>query len=316
MGIGSVTSANGMSGMQTITADSTDPKSKNIRNEIANAQQKLQKLTSKEDIPVNEKIDEQKKLQKEISSLNTDLKQHQETLRKSQKREIMLAKLQEDEKPDKTEASEDKPQTQETSSDKADDKNPQAAGQQTGRQGTVITNTSDGIVILKEETSQNEMRGADTKQANESTEKTPVAEKTETTGRDSDSEGSLSRKKAHAMVSADVSVQQANQQGTVITRTKDGIAILKGEIDQDEMRGADTEKKQAKLDKLEKNEQQALAFQAAILDEANNAMTAASETNAAGTKANAADNAFINVLKALQEGDPAAQQRFYVSLSN
>ena len=96
MGIGSITSTNSMSGMQMITAASTDPKIKNIQNEITDAKQQMQKLSSKEEISANEKASERKKFQKEISDLNTELKQHQEELRKSQKREIMLAELRED----------------------------------------------------------------------------------------------------------------------------------------------------------------------------------------------------------------------------
>ena len=48
MGIGSVTSTNSMSVMQTLTTASTDPKIKNIQNEITDAKQQMQKLSSKE----------------------------------------------------------------------------------------------------------------------------------------------------------------------------------------------------------------------------------------------------------------------------
>lgn len=318
MGIGGVASTNSMSGVQTVTAASTDPKSKNIQSEISDAQQQLQKLTSKEDLSVNEKAEERQKLQKEISSLNTDLKQHQDKLRKSQKREIMMAELQEDKKPEKEGTSEDKIQTKETSSDKADEKNPSAARQQTEHQGTVITQNSDGIVIFKGKTEQNENPGVNTEkeQADENKEEDIAEKETKTTGNDTVTDTGLSRRKMNAIVSADTSVQQANSQGTIITRTRDGIAILKGEINQDEQRGVNTEKKQAELEKMQKKEQQAMAFQSSILGEANNIMKAASETNGAGIKANAENNAFINAMKALQEEDPASQQRFYVSLSN
>lgn len=85
MGISSITSGNNMSNMHMITATSTEPKIKHVQNEITNMQQKMQKVSSKEELSINEKTDERKKLQKEISSLNIELKQHQEELLRSQK---------------------------------------------------------------------------------------------------------------------------------------------------------------------------------------------------------------------------------------
>lgn len=96
MGIGSVTSTNNMSSAKMLTAVSTDSKINSIQNKITDAKQQMQKISPKEDLSVNEKEIERKKLQKEISSLNTELKQHQEALSKSQKREILMAELQED----------------------------------------------------------------------------------------------------------------------------------------------------------------------------------------------------------------------------
>ena len=316
MGIGSVTSTNSMSGMQMIKASSTDSKSKSIQNDITDVQQKLQKLDSKEELSVSEKTIEREKLQKEKSSLNTELKQHQEELSKSYKREIMLAELQEDQEPAKEETSEDKIKTEETSSDKADEKNLPAAGQQAGQQGTVIAKNSDGIVVLKEEMNQDEKRGVntETKPADESKEEDSAEKETKTKESDPVTDTGISRKKMHAIVSADSSLQQANRQGTVIARTRDGIAILKSEMNQDEMRGANTERKQADLEKMEKTEQQAIAFQSSILSEANNAMKAA-ETNGTGIQVTAENNAYINALKTLQE-DQTAPQNFHISFSN
>ncbi|MDE6014666.1 MAG: hypothetical protein K2H41_03035 [Acetatifactor sp.] len=315
MGIGSVTSTNSMSGMQMIKASSTDSKSKSIQNDITDVQQKLQKLDSKEELSASEKTIEREKLQKEKSSLDTELKQHQEELSKSYKREIMLAELQEDKEPAKEETSEDKIQ-EDASSDKADEKNPAAAGQQAGQQGTVIAKNSDGTVVLKEEMNQDEKRGVntETKPADESKEEDSAEKETKTKEDDPVKDTGISRKKMHAIVSADSSLQQANRQGTVIARTRDGIAILKSEMNQDEMRGANTERKQADLEKMEKTEQQAIAFQSSILSEANDAMKAA-ETTGAGIQVNAENNAYINALKALQE-DQTAPQNFHISFSN
>ncbi len=319
MGIGSVTSTNSMSSMQMLTSVPTDPKIKNIENEISKAKQQMQKISPKEDLSASEKETERKKLQREISSLNTELKQHQETLRKSQKREIMMAELQEDQKPTREEKSEDKIQTTETSSNKSDEKNLPADGQQTERQGTVLLNNSDGTVIFKGKMNQDEKSSVDTeeKQANEAKEKGVAEKEAKAIDDDTAKDTGLSPKKTYAIVSADSSMQQANRQGTIIANTRDGIAILKGEINQDEKRGVDTERKKAELEKMEKREQRAIAFQSSILGEANNAMKSAAGTNVTGingkTQVNANNNAFINAIKAAQDETQAAQERFHIS---
>lgn len=318
MGIGSVTSTNSMSSMQMNTAASTDPKIKSIQNEIRDAKQQMQKLSSKEELSASEKADERKKLQKGISRLNTELEQHQEKLRKSQKREIMLAELQEDQGLTKEEKTEDKIQTKEASSDKTDEKNLSAGNQQTGRPGTVISRNSDGVVMIKEEQDPDAKRGIDTEKtmADETKEKSLDEKEKKDTDNDSAANASLSPKEIYAITSADSSVQQANRQGSIIAQTRDGIAILKGEIDQDEKRGANTDKKQTELEKMEEQEQRAIAFQSAILGEANNAMKSAAETNVSGikdgTQVHVENNAFVQAMNALQESDPT-QERFHVS---
>lgn len=319
MGIGSVTSANSMSGMQMARAASTDPKIKTIQNEITEAKQQMQKLSSKEELSANEKANERKKLQKEISDLNAELKQQQEELRKSQKREALLAELREDQNPSKKEKTDGKIQAAQASSDQADEGAQPADRQQAEPQGTVVASNGDGTVILKAGTNQDENRGVDTEKppADETGEESIAENEAKPIASDIAADSGLSHKDMHAMVSADTSVQQADRQGIVIARTRDGIAILKSEIKLDELRGADTEKKQAELEKMEQKEQRATTFQFSILGEANNAIKSSAETNAAGikdtTQDNTEKNAYINSLKISQENEQTEQQRFFVS---
>lgn len=311
MGIGSIASTNSMSGLQLTAVDS---KSKKFQNEITNAQQQMQKLSSTQELSVMEKNTERQKLQKEISSLNAELKRHQEELSRSQKREAMMAELREDKELTKDEKSEDKIQAKETSLNTSDEKNLPADAKQTGRQGNVIVKNNDGTVILKESG----------RQTDETTEKGTVEKEAKASDSDTAVDAGLSHKKVHAMVSADSSVKQANRQGTIIAKTRDGIAILKGEMRQDEKRGIDTGKNQAELEKMEKKEQRAVAFQFSTLGEANNTMKSAAETNATGTKDNAQidagnngfNNPFFNAMNAAQEDGWASQQRFFVSLGH
>lgn len=311
MGIGSIASTNNLSGMQMTTVDS---KSKKFQNEITNTQQQIQKLSSDQELSVTEKTNERQKLQKEISSLNAELKRHQEELSRSQKKEAMMAELREDKELTKDEKSEDKIQTKETSLNTSDEKNLPTDAQQSGHRGNVIVKNSDGTVILKEAG----------KPADETREKGTAEKEEKASDSDIAVDAGLTHKEVHAMVSADSSVNQANRQGTVIAKTRDGIAILKGEIRQDEKRGVDTEKNQAELEKMEKKEQQAMAFQFSTLSEANSTMKSAAQTNAAGIANNAQINAgnsgfnnpFINAMNATQDDGWTSQQKFFVSLGH
>ncbi|MCM1258482.1 MAG: hypothetical protein NC307_11595 [Roseburia sp.] len=286
MGIGSVASWNRTSGMQMTATGSTDSKSKSIQNEITDVQQEIKKLSSKEEYSVSEKAIEQKKLQHEKASLDTELKLHQEELLKSQKREVMMAKLQEE---------------RETSTDEEDRKELSADGQQADRQGTVITENNDGTVILKEEKIQDEKTSADAADETKENIDTDLAADT-----------GLSHREMHAMVSADNSIQRADRQGVVIARIRDGIAIFKGEMNQDKSHGVDTDKKQAELEKMEKKEQKARAFQFSALGEANSTMRLAAKTKVSGEKDRAKVNTERNTIKLFEE-DQARQQRFQIS---
>lgn len=286
MGIGGVTSLNRMTVMQTPATNAPDAKSKKIQNEITDAEQKLQKLSSDVELSHAEKTDEQKTLKKEISGLNTKLEQRQEELVQAQKKESLLAELRENQKPAKEEGEKDDPQAKETSQDTATETNKAAAANepQAQQQGTVIANTNDGTVILKEMTMPNETQeiASEKEQAIKTEEENAAVEEAESADDNADTDTSLSREEMRAMVSQDASAQLASRQGAVIAKTDDGIAILKGEIAQDERRGVNTERKQAELEEMQKQEERALAFQFSVLGELMDPMESANATNAAG----------------------------------
>lgn len=62
----------------------TDSVSRNIQKQIANAQKRLQELSSKKDMTPEEKMKKRQEIQQEINSLNQQLRQHQIELRKEQ----------------------------------------------------------------------------------------------------------------------------------------------------------------------------------------------------------------------------------------
>lgn len=361
MGISSVTSS--VSSMQMTVASSTDYKNRSIEKEIKDVQQQKRAVASKEDLSVNEKENEKKTLQKKITSLNTELKQHQEELLQSQKREIKRAELQEDTGSAKEEKAERKIQAEESSLGKTDEtkgagaeKETKAianktdkgitrnetkatassgsAAQRAGRQGTVISKTSDGVVILKGKISQDEKSGVKAEkkltdespvgktdeknqpvnkpQTDENKEKANVGEETKTSASDKDT--GLSSKEIHAIVSKENSVRQTNRQETVIARIEGGIAVLKGEIDQDENRGIDTEQKRTDLKQMEKREERARELQSSILSESGDAMDSAVKVKVSGAEGSTQVNTENNTFNVFQNQEQDSQQRFYVSL--
>ena len=141
----------------------------------------------------------------------------------------------------------------------------------------------------------------------------PEDDKTET---DPAEEFRPTEKEMHSMVSADSSMQIANRQGALVTKTNDGIAILKGEIKQDEYRGTDTERKQAELKEMQKQNERAQAYQLSFLHNASSAMQTAAETDAsAKDSGNAAERTFYVSGLHVPQDEQAAQQGFQVSIA-
>lgn len=62
----------------------SDPESRNIQKQIADAQKQLQELSENEDMNIEEKMKKRQEIQKQISELNNQLRQHQLEQRKEQ----------------------------------------------------------------------------------------------------------------------------------------------------------------------------------------------------------------------------------------
>jgi len=87
MVIGSVTGTNDnrQTGNSSMNMQ-TDSVSKNIQNQIANAQKALQELSSNKDMELEEKMKKRQEIQQEITSLNQQLRQHQIEQRKEKQK--------------------------------------------------------------------------------------------------------------------------------------------------------------------------------------------------------------------------------------
>lgn len=332
MGIGGVTSGNNsMSVMQMTPASLKDHKSKNIQNEITDVQRQIQKLSSKDELSVNEKTDERKKLQREKSSLDTELKQYQEELLRSQKREIRLAELQEQPNPE-DEETKDGSQASEAVSDAPEKESRPTDEKQPLQPGTIITQNSDGTVILKEalqqaesddkavENTQEKGKPAIAAEASTAVEKDVQAQAEEESedkeSEDTTADTAFSDKQMQAMVSSDTSMKQAERMGTLVTKTEDGIAILKGEIKQDAYRGVDTGRKEAELKDMQNQREQEMGVQFALLGAGGHIMKSAagSETVKDSNQEDVGKNFQVSGLNAPQD-EQAAQERFHVAIA-
>ena len=80
---------NDLNGVNTLTGGmnrqmATDYMSKNIQNQIANAQKQLQELSANKDMSIEEKMKKRQEIQQQITDLNNQLIQHQIEQRKEQ----------------------------------------------------------------------------------------------------------------------------------------------------------------------------------------------------------------------------------------
>lgn len=76
MAINSINGANTQMGQMGMN-QATDSYSRNIQNQIANAQKQLQELSSNKDMTLEEKMKKRQELQQQISDLNMQLRQYQ-----------------------------------------------------------------------------------------------------------------------------------------------------------------------------------------------------------------------------------------------
>lgn len=204
---GSVSQMAGRNGnnMRADSSSSTmqvDTVSKNLQNQITNAQRNLQDLSSNEKMTPEEKMKKRQEIQQEIASLNQQLRQHQ-----------------------------------------IDQKREERAKEQ-----------------VKQELSDN-------------TQKTD-SEKTEKT---ENQESGLSRRRVHAMISADSSMKQANAHKNVAMQLDGKVNVLQEEIKIDSNRGQNTEKKQEELTKAQTRATAAASSQMSVLGDANKVMKKAAE---------------------------------------
>lgn len=82
-----ISGVSGANNMQEGTNMQTDPVSRNLQNQIAEKQKRLQELSSNEEMAPEEKMKKRQEIQQEITSLNQQLRQHQIEQRREQQQQ-------------------------------------------------------------------------------------------------------------------------------------------------------------------------------------------------------------------------------------
>lgn len=239
MAIGGVKTMDSMAGWQGSAAQRVDYVSKNIQNEISTVERQKQGLSSKQEMSVEEKTKKKQELQQELSSLNTKLRQRQEEVSREQKKEALTGEVRAADggvaETEKGKGNADAVNAEKVKADssEAEKKNIDIKGAEKGNAGAGVRAAEKGAEDVK---------GA--KDAENEKD-----EKPEDIG--------MPQKDVQSIVKGDSFREQTKRRESVIARMEGGIAILKGEIRQDELRGADTEKKKAELKKQEQKVQKA-----------------------------------------------------------
>lgn len=280
MRIGGIGTFGSMPSRQMAAVQPADSVSKNIQNEISSAQRQKQALNSEGDMSAKEKMKKSQELQQEISSLNTQLRMREEEVQKEQKKVALSDEVRPVEE--------------------------------------VEENAENKDISLEEQTKPyspvRELENIEVQLRNTDKEEAEETEKAEETEAPEDTDMGASAKETKAVITGDTAIQQAEQHRKVIVRMKDAIAVLKGEIRQDEARGMDVEDKKAELEKQEQKMQRASSSQFTALGEANKAMREARQEAQGKAKATVnASSGEQNTIKATNfSKDNNAGMQFFI----
>lgn len=286
MGIGSVGAIGGSAGRQ----ETADPVSRNLKTKISDVEREKQGLTSKQEISAEEKTRKRQELQQDLSSLNTKLKQRQEesrreTIRKERQDQVVqgdgrTAGIAESERSG-TQA--DVTRGGRTSKNRTD-------AAQTGTAGSMKAsrNQAGGApadTIGSGRVSQNQGNTARTDAAESiktSRDQSDVAAAEKDKQEKQTKRQEADKEALRSVIAGEDTKEQTRRREAVIARMESGIVILKGEIKQDEMRGADVEKKKAELKKQEQKLQRASSALPDVKASLKTANTARKRTDGTG----------------------------------
>lgn len=316
---------NGINGMERVDAgqmamaQATDSVSKSIQNQITSVQRQMQEISAKEDISVEEKMKRRQELQKEISSLNTKLRQHEAEVRKEQQA--------------KTAATNNVPKNNAATGNSTTGSGATDGTIGSGATGKAAGSGAAGGTTGGGATGKTTGSGAMNGTTDSSAAGSGVTNGTTDRGRADGTTGSgtaedksvdtgMSQTGMRAMVSADSSMEHARRQGTVVSRIEGGIGILKAEIKQDAGRDIEVERKQQELARMEERARRASEAQFSILGDAHQTMKEAAKTeqrktverNTSAVDTKSTGNTFFSATNLSKEKNQNPAQRINFSI--
>ncbi|WP_276948796.1 FlxA-like family protein [Acetatifactor muris] len=233
---------------QKAAAQPADVVSKNIQNEISEVQRQKQGLSSKQEMSEGERSKKKQELQQELSSLNTRLRQRQAEVSRKQKQADRLEELSAPDTDMRTRRAEGSNTGKTAQNSKAGKNTEQSMGTEasfTKEAAEKMAGTGDA----ERSAGQTKRNAGQIRHSTEQTKRN--AEKTERSSEDDRDEksktGGIPQDKMQAIVGGDIFREQTERREVVIARIEGGIAILKGEIRQDEMLGNDVQNKKTEL---------------------------------------------------------------------
>lgn len=239
---------------QEAAAQTTDVVSKNIRDEISEVQRQKQGLSSKQEMSEAERSKKKQELQQKLNSLNTRLRQRQAEVSRKQKQADRLEEL----------SASDTGRTHRTEENSSPKTAPDRESGKSTRQGMDAEAPVAKGAVEKMTGAGDTERSAGKTERNTGTSERNTRMTGHSTGKIEHGAGEIKRSteenraeqlkasgipqdKMQAIVGGEISREQTESRETVIARIEGGIAILKGEIRQDEMLGNDVQKKKADL---------------------------------------------------------------------
>lgn len=236
------------------TVQPTDVVSKNIQDEISEVQRQKQGLSSKQEMSEAERSKKKQELQQKLNSLNTRLRQRQAEVSRKQKQADRLEEL----------SASDTGRTHRTEESSSPKTAPNRKAGKSTRQGMdAEAPVAKGAVEKMTGAGDTERSAGKTERNTGTSERNTgmtgrspgkiehgagdIKHSTEDTRDEQLKASGIPQDKVQSIVSGEISREQTERREAVIARIEGGIAILKGEIRQDEMLGNDVQKKKADL---------------------------------------------------------------------
>lgn len=278
---------------QEAAAQPADAVSKNIQDEISEVQRQKQGLSSKQEMSEGERSKKKQELQQKLNSLNTRLRQRQAEVSRKQKQADRLDEMSAPDTDTRTHQAERKDTEKTGQSRKAG----KSAEQSMNAQAPVTKDAAEKMSGIGATESGAGKTGRNAGKTERNTEKTSRSTDELKRSSEDDSDERLKNSgipqdKMQAIVGGDIFREQAERREVVIARIEGGIAILKGEIRQDEMLGNDVQKKKAELKEREAS--------------VKNAVNGLPSVNAPGQRS---DNILRNAGRVKAENDEYAKAR-------